>query len=405
MKPQFRTTLFTVFLLMFFSAVVAAQTPAANPAGCIAADTFDPSLDYFPDKATFSEAEDLQVEYFNSYKVVTVSDAFDGSAEFTYVLVNCGAPVPSADELPEGALVIEVPVQRVIVLSTTLLPHLARLGVSESVIGVDSFLFLSDPNLRARIEAGEVSEVGGGSTINVEQTIDLEPDVVLAYGFIPEYDAHPVLLDAGVPTVLSADWREATPMGRAEWIKFVALFYNAEAAAEELFNESAQAYQDAVTLVSEVPAEAWPVVLWNSFSPYTNSWTIPGAETYAARLINDAGAQIALGELAPTTSLESSFEVIYEGAVDADLWVLNAFAIGTLDDFLAQDERYVDFAPVQNGSVWNNDNDVNENGGNNFYELGAAQPELVLQDLIAIFHPNLLPDHEMRFFRLLEPAQ
>jgi iron complex transport system substrate-binding protein len=54
--------------------------------------------------------------------------------------------------------------------------------------------------------------------------------------------------------------------------------------------------------------------------------------------------------------------------------------------------------------VYNNDARVNANGGNAYYEEGAAHPSLILADLIAIFHPELLPDHELAFFRRLEAA-
>ena len=64
---------------------------------------------------------------------------------------------------------------------------------------------------------------------------DLEPSLIFASssGLI-EYDAHPVLAAAGLPVVLAGDWLEKTPLGRAEWVKFVGLFYNREAEAEAM---------------------------------------------------------------------------------------------------------------------------------------------------------------------------
>jgi iron complex transport system substrate-binding protein len=65
---------------------------------------------------------------------------------------------------------------------------------------------------------------------------------------------------------------------------------------------------------------------------------------------------------------------------------------------LALDERYADFSTFQNSGVWNNTARVNENGGNDYWETGITNPHLLLADLIAIFHPDLLPDHELLFF-------
>ena len=77
----------------------------------------------------------------------------------------------------------------------------------------------------------------------------------------------------------------------------------------------------------------------------------------------------------------------------------------TLDDLVAQDERYADFAAVKNEQVYNYDARENANGGNDYFENGVANPQDVLADLITIFHPDLLPDHQLIYFRQLPPAQ
>jgi iron complex transport system substrate-binding protein len=45
---------------------------------------------------------------------------------------------------------------------------------------------------------------------------------------------------------------------------------------------------------------------------------------------------------------------------------------------------------------------VNEFGGNDYLESGVVNPDRLLEDLIAIFHPELLPDHGLFYFRHLE---
>ncbi len=368
--------------------------------GCIT--DYDPDIDYFPEKIEITDAENFTVAYFNHYKVITVLDAFDNAAPFIYVLVQCGAPTPDAGEFPPGTQFIEVPIREIITMSTTQLPHLDDLGLLNSLIGVDSFLYISNPAVRERIDAGTLVEVGSGNMVNVELVLDLDPDLVMTYGFNPDFDAHPVLIDAGVVTALNAEWREATPLGRAEWIKYTALFFNAEARAEQVYAEITAAYNETRELAASVAETERPLVLWNTFSSFTDAWSIPGDQTYIGALTRDAGGTIALGDLAPEDSVLVSFEVVYDGALDADIWLTNVFAVNTLSDLLAQDSRYADFAAFRAGNVWNNDLDVNVNFGNNFYELGVTNPHLILRDLVAIFHPDLLPDHEFRFFRRLE---
>lgn len=390
-------------LFLVFSVVGTAQDTGmsdSNQPGCV--EEYDPDLDYFPEKVELTDAENFVVNYFNNYKVVTVIDAFDGADQFSYVLVQCGTPAPPAEVFSAGTQFIEVPAGRIITLSTTQLPHLTELGLLDRLVGVDSFDYINTPEVRELISDGAITAVGFGSAINLELVLSLEPDLVMTSGYDPSTDAHPVLMEADIFTAINAEWREATPLGRAEWIKFTALFYNVEAEAEAAFAEISGEYNVTRDLAANVPVEEQPVVLWNRFSPYTESWTIPGAETYVGRLIHDAGGIISLGDLAPEDSITTGFEVIYDGALDADLWVLNAFAVDTMGDLMAEDSRYVDFAAVSSGQVWNDNNDVNENGGNNYYELGVTNPHLILRDLVAMFHPELMPDHQFMFYRPLE---
>jgi len=368
--------------------------------GCVS--DYDESVDYFPEKATFLDATNISVVYHNHYKVVTVLDAFDGAEPFNYVLVQCGTPMPSADNFAENTQFIEVPTGDIITLSTTQLPHLTQLGLLDNLVAMDSFDYVNTPAVREKIDGGDLDAVGFGSGINVELVLNIEPDVVMASGFDPDTDAHPVLLEAGIFTALNASWREVTPLGRAEWIKYVALFYNVEAQATEIYDDIVLSYNEAKLLAAEIPEEARPTVLWNRFWSPREAWTIPGAQTYAGTLIQDAGGRIALTELAPDDSVNISFEVAYEGGLDADIWSLDAFGIDSLDALYAEDSRYADFGAVASGNVWNNNLDVNENGGNNYYELGVTRPDLVLRDLVAIFHPELLPDHEFVFYRRLQ---
>ncbi len=389
-------------ILIVLIAPLSAQPTANLTDTCV--ENYDPAVDYFPAKATLQDAEKFTVEYFNNYKVVTVLDAFDSAPLFDYVLVQCGTPAPDAADFPEGTQFIDVPTGNVITLSTTELPHLDELGLLDHLIGLDSFEYVNTAEVRQMIDAGEMAAVGFGAEINVELVLDLGPDLVLTYGYDPASDAHPVLLDAGIFTAIIAEWREPTPLGRAEWLKYTALFYNAEADAETIYKDIVSAYEEARQLTASIPDDDRPQVLWNRFSPFTDSWAIPGMETYAGALIHDAGGRIALGEQAGEENLALSFETVFDGAFEADVWIVNAFGMNTFDDLLAADSRFGDFTAAQAGNVWNNTLDVNEFGGNNYFELGVTHPHLILQDLVAIFHSDLLPDHEFHFYRRLERA-
>lgn len=361
--------------------------------GCVAEGQFDPNVDYFPEKASLAYTENFSIEYHNNYKVVTVAVPYPGATESVeYVLVQCGTPAP------EGFLdeqIIEVPVQTIVTMSTSYLPFLDELGLLDRLVGLDDATYVSNPTVLKMAEEGKLTMLGYGSGVNVEKALELAPDLIMTYGSgAPEYDAHPVLLEAGLKVVLNAEWMDTSPLGRAEWGKFIAAFFNREAEAEALFAAKAQKYEELKALAAGVTEK--PTAFTGT--AYQGTWNVPGGKSFAAAFLNDAGAAYLWADDTSTGSLPLSFEAVFEKAKDADFW-LNLPFVATLEDLKALDARYADFAAFQNGNVWNNDAKTSPNGGNDYYESAVAHPELVLADLIKIFHPDLLPDHELVYYR------
>lgn len=372
--------------------------PATDPAtdsaagtGCV--ETFDPTADYFPDKATLTYADGWTIDYFNHYKVITVLNPWQEADEtFQYVLVQCGTPTPDGFD---GAQVVEIPAESIITMSTTYLPHLAELGLVDRLVGLDNPQFVNTPAVVAQIEAGAVATIGSGAEVNVERVLELAPALVMTYGTgSPENDAHPQLLAAGVPVAINAEYMEATPLGRAEWIKFTAAFFNAEATAGRVFGDIAQQYE---ALAEQARAtDEQPTVLVNA--PFQGTWYMPGGQSYPAQFLEDAGTAYLWADDPNSGSLPLSFETVFEQASTADYW-LNPGIATTRDELLALDERLGSFAAFEAGRVYNNNKRLNANGGNDYWESGVTRPHLVLADLVAIFHPELLPDHELYYYQ------
>jgi len=393
-----KATLFTVFV--FLASLLPASALDENlTASCVS--DYAADVDYFPQKVEIVDAAKFTVEYHNNYKVLKVADAFDGAPGFEYVLVQCGTPAPSPADFADDAQFIKTPTGDLITLSTTQLPALAQLGLLDHLIGVDSGFYISSPAVADMIAAGEVAEVGFGAEVNIELILELEPQLVMSYGYNPATDAHPVLLEAGIFTALDASWRELSPLGRAEWLKFTALFYNQEAQANAIYEDIVARYEAIQASAAAVADEDRPQVLINSFLGYADAWFIPGGDTYVGQLIRDAGGVLLLAEEGSATSQALSFELAYEGGFDAEIWLLETFGVYSSEGLLALDSRFGDFAAFQSSDIWNNNRDENANGGNNYYEWGVTNPHLVLADLLAIFHPELMPAHEFAFYQRL----
>lgn len=402
--PKSRLFLLSLALVLAFLPSNARPSLAQNTTGnltdgCV--ENYDPAVDYFPDKAEFSYADTVTVDYFNHYKVVEVSQPWVGAENgFTYVLVQCGTPAPEGFD---NAQVINVPVESAITMSTTYLPHFARLDLLDHLIGIDNVAYASTEAVIERVESGDIIEVGGGSSVNVELVIDADPDVILTYGSgFPEYDAHPILLDAGLAVVLNADFVENAPLGRAEWLKFTAMFFNEEAAANTLFENIESEYKALLALTADV--EERPTVLTNAI--FGDAWTVSGAESYAGNFIYDAGGLVAFADREDVATSRGTvmldIEYIYNEGFDADFWLPNLYNAFSLNDLLGQDERYADFEAVNTGSVYSNIGRIGPNGGFDYYETGLIEPHVILADLISIFHPERLPDHELVYYAALQ---
>ena len=394
-----------LLVILLGSVLTVGLAQDANAQACVV--TYDESVDYFPDKAELGYAEGFEVRYFNNYKVVNVTNPWIGATvndQFQYVLVQCGTPAPDPADFLPTAQFIEVPAGTLISMSTTQLPHLTALDLVDNLIGLDSLQYTNTEAVVEKIEAEALLEVGSGPTMNVEAVLDAEPSMVMTFGSgFPDFDSHPVLLDAGVFVAMNAEFTETSVLGRAEWVKFTATFYNKEAEASAVFDAVVDDYNAIVDMTQAIPDDERVTVLWNSFSPFTEAWSIPGQATWVGGLLADAGVDYVLQEDAPENdSYLTDFEVVYDAGIDADFWVINAFGINTLDDLIGMDERNGDFAAVANGTVYNNNGRENAFGGNDYYENGVLNPNVVLRDLVGMFYPDLLPDHEITYYKVME---
>ena len=357
-------------------------------------------VDYFEDKVTIDYATGFTVEYFDNYKVVTVLTPWDFATEtFQYVLVQEGT------EAPEGfdeATFVTIPVKSIVPMSTTFLPFLDLYGLMDSVIAVSDGTYVTNQAILDKVADG-LPAVGYGPTVDIETLLTLEPDVIMANGYgFTDYDTHPVLIDAGLTVVINGDYMDATPLGRAEWGKFIAVFYNAEAQANELFDQTVANYNEMKALVADV--ETGPTVFLNT--PYEGTWNMPGGNSYVASFISDAGGDYLWADDPATGSLYLGFEdVVAQGADTADIWLHPGGYTFSAADVLAEDERFGEFGAYQSGALWNNNKAMSPSFANDYYESGVAYPDLILADLIYIFHPEIMleanPEFETTYYQQL----
>ncbi len=355
---------------------------------------YNPNKDYFPNKATINYANGFTVEYKNNYKIVTGKNPWqDAKTSFKYVLVSCGTPTPKGFKETQ---IITVPVNTVASLSTTHLPHLAKLGLVDKLVGVSNPKIVNTPEVVEKIKAGKISELGNNN-VNVERLLELNPDLVTTYGTgNPQTDNYPKLLEAGLKVAINAEYMENTPLGRSEWLKFTALFFNQEEKAEKIFSQISKNYQE---IAAKTKAIKKRPKVFTGFN-FKGTWYAPGCKSYIAQYLADAGAELLCVDNVDG-SIPLSFEDVFERAATADYWLNVSQSWQSLKDVIREDSRYGDFQAVKKGNVYNNNARLNENGGNDYWEGGISNPDVILADLIKIFHPELLPNHQLFFYQKL----
>ena len=354
--------------------------------------------DYFPVRAEIEYAEGFSVEYHNNYKVVRVTRPRpEATRTFTYLLVRRGTPVPRGYS---GASVIRVPVERFVSMGSAYLASLVLLESLDTLVGVDKFGYATSPKVWELIEEEKVAEITPGERPDMGMLLGLSPDLVMTASVGGEWDFHDWMMELNLPVVINGEWVETHPLGRAEWMKFIALFLNKEEEAKELFEYIESEYLQLKSLAAGEAAQAELPKIFTG-APYRGTWGVPGGESYMARLIEDAGGDYLFSEREGTGSLQLPVEEVLEEAADADVWTNAGWGWETFSDALETDDRFAELKVFQTGRVYTNEKRVTAAGSNDYWETGVTIPSLILADLIKIFHPELLPDREFYFYKKL----
>ncbi|MFM9403555.1 ABC transporter substrate-binding protein [Myroides odoratimimus] len=349
------------------------------------------------DTNTIEYAKGFTIEAYDQYSVVNVKQAWVGADKsFKYVLYKGGK-----QEIPDSLKAlpsIKVPVQSIVVTSTTHLPSLVVLEEEKSLKGFPGLNYVSSPSIRKLINDSQIKEVGQNEQLNTELLLDLNPSVIVAFAMDGSNQALQLIEKSGTPVVYNGDWVEQTPLGKAEWIKLFGALYGKEKEAKIFFDKIVQDYKEAQALVKD--AKNNPTVM--SGAMYQDVWYTPQGQSWMAIYFKDAKSDYLWKETEGTGSLSLSLEVVLDKAIDASFWI-NPAQYETLQQLVDANPHYAKFNAFKNKNVYSFSPRKGETGGSLFYELGPTRPDLVLKDLIYILHPEIsIPNYQPVFFEQLK---
>ncbi len=340
-------------------------------------------------------AKGFDIAYRDGYKVITVKNIWPGSEkEFRYALVKKGHPLEMPESFDE---IITIPINEIVVTSTTHIPSLEMLEVDTTLVGFPSLDYISSQKTRKRINQGLIKELGKNEDLNTESLLDLNPDVIVGFAIDNHDKTLKTIKKTGIPLVYNGDWTESSPLAKAEWIKFFAAFYDKDTLANRLFSNIENEYLNAKKIAFN--AKSKPTVL--SGAMYKDIWYLPQGKSWAAQFIADANGDYLWKETKGTGSHSLSLESVLEKAEHAEIWIGPSYYTNLVQLKKAH-AVYQYFDSFKNKKVYSFTNKVGETGGLIYFELAPNRPDIVLKDIIKILHPELLPNHKFYFFDQLK---
>jgi len=152
----------------------------------------------------------------NEKKIIIKNPYSNTSTNFEYIIKKGNN---------EQLNVINTPIKKIVVTSTTHIPMLELLGEEKALVGFQNTDYISSTKTRKRIDAGFVKELGNEAALNTESLLELKPDAVIGFTMDNYNKTFNLIEKHGIPVIINGDWREETPLGRAEWVKFFFVFF------------------------------------------------------------------------------------------------------------------------------------------------------------------------------------
>ena len=403
----------------------------------------------------------LELHYARGFRVRTLAngvrlvDVADPQADEDRMPVSYHFALMPTDSapVPSSYTPVPVPVDRTIVMTMLQLSNFTALDALDVVRGITGTKNLFNKDVRARVDDGRIVKIGMEGNFDTELILAAQPEVIFISPF--KRGGYDAIKETGITLIPHLGYKELHPLGQAEWVKFVGLFLGKEHEADSLFAQIEERYNGLKEKTQSLSAERGEAGAMKSSGNETlpptggageglptggagkglptggageglptggageglptggageglptvfsgemhgGNWYAVGGRSALAQLFRDAGADYVIKD-GNTGGVNIEFEQLYAAAAEADYWrILNSypgdFSYEALEAseprnklFRAFRERKVIYCNMKQTP---------------YYELSPMQPDVLLADLIAIFHPALMPqDYQPTFYQLL----
>ena len=296
-------------------------------------------------------------------------------------------------QVPEGYTEVKVPIERTIVMTMLQMSNFTALDAHDVIKGITGTKNLFDKDILQRVKKGDIVKIGMEGEFDPELILSANPQVIFISPF--KRGGYDAIKETGITLIPHMGYKELDPLGQAEWIKYVAMFIGKEKEANQVFAEIESRYLDMKKKVAGTTTR--PTVF--SGEMHGGNWYAVGGKNYLAQIFRDAGAEYVIKD-DNTGGVPIEYEQMYATAANADYWrILNSYpgdfsyeALKSSEPrnalFKAFKDRHVIYCNMKKTP---------------YYEISPVKPDVVLADLVAIFHPELMPeDYQPTFYQLLK---
>lgn len=346
-----------------------------------------------------SYIEGFELEQKKGYTLLSIKNPnkSQGQKIQSFALVHRDSTQLRKSIAPLYTHIIDIPVKRMVVSSTTHLAAIELLNGQESVVGFPGTQYISSEVFRERIGKGELTDIGSDQSLNIERLLVLEPSLFIGYTVGEENRSYQTIRKSGIPIILNHDWLSTHPLSRAAWIYFFGALLDKNKEADLVFSSIKNEYEKIKNLAQQ--AKNKPIVM--SGAMYKDVWYAPGGASWGAQFITDAKATYSFPSK-NTSSDSYSLEHVLGLSEAATFWI-GPGQFTSYQDLAASSTHYEQFTPFRLKNIFTYAAKKGATGGVLYYELAPQRPDLVLKDLVYIFHPELLPNHQLHFFSPLNP--
>ncbi len=300
---------------------------------------------------------------------------------------------------PDNVSVVKIanstlPLQRIIVLSSSAVAYLESLDGLSNIITVYGAEWMYSPKLHQLIQEGKIKSGGAVNTINLEEIIAQNPDAVITYSDPTQNKLYQALQKFNIPIIFIDEFKEQTPLNKSAYLKVFGALIEKQPKADSLFNlitnnynrlkEKAQKKQNKPTVFTEIMRG--------------DIWYMPGGKSFVASYLKDAGANYLWADDTTSQTIPLNFEQVVSKAQTANFWV-NASDFSNREQLQNSFPNYNLFKAFQSDEVYNYIKRRNAKGANDYFETGTVRCDWVLRDLVKIFYPNELPNDSLYFYR------